>query len=388
MRRAAPWQLTLALVPAAALTAAVAGSAVARPVAGGPISIRESGCGTPPADLAAGRVAFPVTDETDIFARVYLVDDADRVYAEIPWLTPGRTLPLATTLAAGHYAIRCVLTDGRVHTTSPIDVTGSTKDAAAGYKPLLDTDMHAPVAAYTAWIHDRLPELLTVVQTLDADVARGDLAAAEADWLTAHLGYERLGAAYGSFGDFDGAIDGTSDGLPDGTADKDWAGLHAIEYGLWHGATAEKIRPLTQALVQSVQTLITDFPSEEVDPEDLALRAHEILENTLEFQITGASDAGSGTSLATAYANTQGTQEVLSTLMPLLDADDPGLRPRLEKGLAVVQQDLLAECDAAGTWTAATALSASRRERIDADLSALLEDLATIPNLLAARTNA
>ena len=51
-----------------------------------------------------------------------------------------------------------------------------------------------------------------------------------------------------------------------------------------------------------------------------------------------------------------------------------------------MQQDLLAERDAAGTWTAATALATPRRERIDADLSALLEDLATIPNLLAART--
>lgn len=388
MRRAVPWQLTLALVPVAALGAAVAGSAVPKPPAGGPISIRATGCGTPPAALPAGRVEFPVTDETYIYARVYLVDDANRVYAEIPWLTPGSTLPLATTLAAGHYAIRCVMTDGRTRTSSTISVTGKTHDAVAGYKPLLDTDMHAPVAAYTAWLQNRLPELLALTQTLDADVARGDLATAKTDWLTAHLAYEHLGAAYGSFGDFDGAVDGTADGLPGGTGNQDWAGLHAIEYELWHGATADKIRPLTQALVKSVQDLIADFPSEEVDPEDLALRAHEILENTLEFQITGASDYGSGTSLATAYANTQGTQEVLSTLTQLLDADDPGLRPRLDKGLADVQQDLLAERDAAGAWTPAAALGAPQRERLDGDLSALLEDLATIPNLLAARTNA
>jgi high-affinity iron transporter len=388
MRRAAPWQLTLALVPAAAIAAAAAGAAVSHPPAGGPISIRTSGCGTPPAALDAGRVSFAVTDDSDIFAKAYLVDDADRVYAEIPWLIPGRTLPLATTLAAGHYAIRCVLTDGTVHTTSGISVTGTTTDAVTGYTPLLDTDMHAPVAAYTAWVQARLPELLGLTRTLDADVARGDLDAARADWLAAHLAYERLGAAYGSFGGFDAEIDGTTQGLPDGTADKDWAGLHAIEYRLWNDRPANEIRPLTQQLVQSVQGLIADFPSEEVDPEDLALRAHEILENTLEFQIPGTADAGSGTSLATAYANTEGTQEVLSTLTPLLDAHDPGLRPEVTAGLAAVQQDLLAERDAAGAWTPAAALAPAHRERLDADLDALLEDLATIPNLLAARTAA
>ena len=388
MRRAS-WQVRLAVLPVAVAVAVVAGVAQSQSTAaGGPIAVRAAGCGTPPAAADAGRVDFAVTDDTNVFATVYLVDTADRVYAEIPWLTPGRTLPLATTLGAGRYAIRCVLSNGKVHTTSQFSVSGTTSDAVAGYKPLPDLDLTAPVKAYRAWLGTSLPKLLAASQTLDADVARGDLQAAKTDWLTAHLDYERLGAAYNSFGDFDAAIDGTVAGLPDGAADKGWAGLHAIEYGLWHGGSAAAIRPLTQALVSSVQGLIDDFPSEEVDPGDLPLRAHEILENTLQFQITATADAGSGTSLATAYANTEGTREVLSVLAPLIDERAPGLRARLDAEISTLQSDLTATRNASGAWTPARAITTAQRQRIDADLDQLLEGLSTVPDLLAPRTNA
>ncbi|GAA1985203.1 EfeM/EfeO family lipoprotein [Catenulispora subtropica] len=384
------WQARLLAVPIAALAAATAGAAESPSAApGGSISVRGSGCASPLHTAEAGPVAFTVTDDTRVFATVYLVDAADtRVYAEIPWLTPGHTLPLATTLAAGRYAVRCVLSDGTIHTTAAFSVTGDTADAVAGYKPLPDLDLTAPVNAYRAWVEAALPSLLASVQTLDADVARGDLAAARSDWLPAHLAYERLGAAYDSFGDFDDQIDATAAGLPGGTADKDWAGLHAIEYGLWHGASAPDLHDQTRALVAAVQGLTADFPSQEIDPGDLPLRAHEILENTLQFQITGSADAGSGTSLATAYANAEGTREVLSVLAPLVDARAPGLTARLDTELGAFQADLTATRDPAGAWTAAAAVTADQRRRLDADLGGLLEDLATVPNLLAPRTAA
>ena len=45
---------------------------------------------------------------------------------------------------------------------------------------------------------------------------------------------------------------------------------------------------------------------------------HEILENALEFQLTGHDDYGSGTTLATTQANITGTLELLAILHPLL----------------------------------------------------------------------
>ena len=372
--------------------AGVAGPALAGSATpGGAVAIGEDGCGAPPGRLPAGPVSFSVTndDSDNSFASVYLIGlSANLVYAEIPSLPPGRTLPLATTIAANTYALRCVFNDGTVQTSPPITVTGSTTGAVAGYPPLPDLDMQGPVQAYRAYVQAALPKLQADCATLDADVAAGNLAAAKTDWLTAHLDYERLGVAYNSFGDFDDELNGMAKGLAEGVSTPGWTGFFAIEYGLWHGRSAAALRPLTRNLTATVSSLIQDFPSEEVDPGDLPLRAHEILENALQFQLTGIADYGSGTTLATAYANTQGTAEVLNILSALIRSRDPGLLADADQGLAQVQRDLLAERAPDGSWAPLSSLTTARRQRLDADLGNLLEQLSVIPNLLAPRTSA
>jgi len=353
------------------------------------VSVAPSACGAPPARLAAGPVRFQVTDDSRDFVNVYVIAaTGNDVYAEVQSLAPHATAALSTDLGAGRYALRCVFSNGRIGTSAPISVTGAADGAVPGYVPLPDLAMQPAVAAYTRWISGRLPGLLAASRTLDTDVARGDLAAARADWLVAHLDYARLGAAYNAFGDFDGEIDGTADGLPDGVHSKDWTGLLAIEYGLWHGRSAGALRPLTKGLVSNVTGLIQDFPSEEVDPGDLPLRTHEILENALQFELTGIADYGSGTGLATTYADTQGTAELLDVLAALIEPRDPRLLTAARTQLAAFQADLLADRTASGSWIPVGSLSVARRQRVDADLGRLLETLAEVPDLLYPRTSA
>jgi iron uptake system EfeUOB component EfeO/EfeM len=346
-------------------------------------------CGTPPGSLDAGPVSFQVTDDSRDFVNVYVIDasSTDTVYAEIRDLAPHATLPLETNLGAGRYAVRCVFRNGKIGTSSAIGVTGTTDEAVSGYHAMPDLDLQTPVRAYTAWVESRLPKLLADSRTLDADVASGDLAAAKQAWLTAHLDYERLGAAYNAFGDFDGEIDGMANSLPSGTSDPGWTGFFATEYALWHGAPAAKIRTLTKSLVSNVAALQQDFPSEEIDPGDLPLRTHEILENALQFQLTGIADYGSGTTLVTIYANIQGTEELLSILSPLIERSDPQLLASAREGLSVLQQALTADSNAA-TRLPASSLSTAQRQHLNADLGQLLETLSGVPALLLPRTDA
>ncbi len=137
-----------------------------------------------------------------------------------------------------------------------------------------------------------------------------------------------------------------------------------------------------------MQGLIADFPSEDTDPGDLPLRSHEILENALEFQLSGTDDYGSGTTLATVYANTQGTVAVLGTLTSLIQPRDPQLLASIDQWIATVQHDLLGCRAADGTWTPVAALPRARRQTLDGDLGELLEQLSSVPNLLTGRTSA
>lgn len=381
--------LRVGALAGAIVFAAAAGLAVAanRPDAPHTLDLAQAPgrCGAPPSDLAAGPVTFQVTDDSRDFVNVYVVSatEHDEAYAEIQELAPHATLPLTTDLGAGSYAVRCVFGNGKIGTSSPIRITGTTNEAVPGYRAMPDLDLQTPVREYTAWVESQLPKLLADCRALDTDVAAGNLAAAKQAWLTAHLDYERLGAAYNAFGDFDGQIDGMPNGLPNGVADSGWTGFFATEYALWHAAPATKVRGLTKALVADVSGLQQDFPSEEVDPGDLPLRTHEILENALQFQLTGFADYGSGTTLATIYANTQGTAELLNILAPLITRADPQLLASAQHGLAILQRDL-----AADTATPIASLSSSARQRLDADLGQLLETLSDVPALLSPRSNA
>ena len=69
------------------------------------------------------------------------------------------------------------------------------------------------------------------------------------------------------------------------------------------------------------------WPSTEINLLDIGLRTHEILENALEFQLSGHDDYGSGTTLATTQANITGTLELLTVLHPLLAPGTPGCPP-------------------------------------------------------------
>ncbi|WP_052434594.1 EfeM/EfeO family lipoprotein [Streptacidiphilus melanogenes] len=370
------------------VTLALDGSAEAGPATLA-VTVDKHACGAPPARLPAGPVDFEVRDGAATFVSVYVTDPTGaRAYAEIRWLGPNHALPLSASLAAGRYALRCVFSDGPVLTSSTVVVSGSATDTETGYPPMASQELEQPVTAYRAYVAAALPHLLDAARTLDTDVARGNLGAARTDWLPAHLAYERLGAAYNSFGDFDGDIDGRPDGLPGGADDPGWTGFLAIEHALWHGAPADKVRPLTRKLVTDVNGLIADFPSEDIDSEDLPLRAHEILENALQFQLTGQEDQGSGTTLATLDANAQGTVEVVSLLAPLVRDRDPGLVETLDQGLATLRGQLAAAHGSAADWPAASSLDRTTRERLDGVLGALLEQLAALPNLLSPRNGA
>jgi Dyp-type peroxidase family len=94
-----------------------------------------------------------------------------------------------------------------------------------------------------------------------------------------------------------------------------WTGFYRLEYGLWHGQSARQLTPVANALATDARGLHAAWPSMQIDLLDMGLRTHEILENALQFQLTGHDDYGSGTTLATG-ANVAGTRELLTVLRP------------------------------------------------------------------------
>ncbi|WNM32996.1 FTR1 family protein [Streptomyces sp. Li-HN-5-11] len=386
-RRRPAWVVPVAVV---AVPAVVAGLAVAlgrpKPADVQTVAVSETECGKGFSAPEPGRQTFQMHNTGSKTSEVYLIDPAtNAVYGEIEGLAPGTTRDLVATVAGGSYAWRCVPTGGTAVTSKAVRVTGG--GAAKAVAPVSEQDLATPLQQYKSYVGQGLATLVAQTRRLNDDIQGGHLDTARTDWLTAHLTYSSLGAAYGTFEDFDQKINGRPDGLPGGAQDKDFTGFHRIEYGLWHGQSAEQLKAPAQQLATDAAGLQKAFPTQEFDPGDLPLRAHEILENTLQFELTGDTDQGSGTELATAGANLAGTRELLTVLKPLLTSRSPHLLPTVDADIARVQK-LLDVAHQNGAWTPVDRLDATTRARLNGATGQLLEDLAPIPDLLEIRKSA
>ncbi|MDL9978108.1 EfeM/EfeO family lipoprotein [Microbacterium sp. ASV49] len=335
-------------------------------------------CGTGWGHPGAGPQHLVLHNTDTRAGEVYLTDaGSGAVYAEVDPLGAGTTQTLDITLGRGAYAFRCAMEDEQTVTGPTVTITGGPRTSPSPVAAVAQADLLVATRAYQDYVSGRLPALGASVAALQADIARGDLAAARTDWLPAHLQYETLGAAYGAFGDLDGAINGLPSGLPQGVSDPGWTGFHRLEYGLWRGQDAATLRPVADALAASVARLQQTFEHDQIDPLTFALRAHEITENALQFELTGRTDFGSGSSLQTVGANLDGTVAVLGILKPLLG-------PRFSQLPATLALLERTREDAASLPPLAS-LSRAQRERIDAEVSQLAEDLAPVASMLEPR---
>jgi iron uptake system component EfeO len=347
------------------------------------LTVTSGTCGAGWTRPRGGRQVLDVHNADIQETEVDLVDLADgAVLGEIEPLAPGTTRPLRVTLGNGRYALRCLPEDAPAANGAAVTVTGAPAGThtSAGAVPLTEHDLIPPTLAYQKWVGGQLKTVVRRTRALADAVDRGDLPAARRAWLPAHLAYARLGAAYDAFGDLGDAMDGTDAGLAGGTHDKDFTGFHRVEYGLWHGQSAHELRGPADLLAKDAAKIRTRWSRDRMDPADLGLRAHEILEDAERFELTGRTDFGSGSGLATARAEIDATREVLKRLRPLLTGRYPGLKDTgdsLDRA-ATLLDHLHAEH---GRWPALSALSRSERERVNAAFGDAVERLAPIAGL-------
>jgi high-affinity iron transporter len=304
------------------------------------------------------------------------------VYGDIEMLAPGTEDQMDALLPPGEYSFQCESFAGATLESRVEQVSGPPVIGAHPYVPVSSDQIQLATLSYRTGLTSWMGRLAVATDALRAAVDTGNLARARQLWLPAHLDYARLGAAYDTFGNFNDEIDGRPLGLIGGVNSPDFQGFLRLEYGLWHGQPVAELEPVANALDTAVHSLIKQFPQMLMPANDLSLRAHEILENTLQFELTGETDEGSHTNLATAWANVQGTQLALAAVAPLLQPNEPGLLAALRQGLDNMSTALGQFQQPGGTWAPLQSLTAAQREHLDGELGGLLEKLSAVPDLL------
>ena len=344
------------------------------------VTITASACAPEFRALTAGDQEFTVVNKSGRSGEIYLIRTADGgVIGELEGLGPGTRRAMPANLPAGEYGWRCEMSGAAEQRSATVAATGTGGSAPPAVLPVTEQDLQGPLAQYQAYVAPQLSTMAGQVDTLRAALAAGDLGAAKTDWLQAQLTWERVGAAYDSFGDLTDAIDGEPDGLADGVHDSDFSGLRRIEYGLWHGQDAATLAPIADQLATDLGKLRQQLPTITADPADLPLRAHEILEDALRDKLSGNSDQGAGSSYQETLADLDGTRVVLDELGPLINTRRPQLVAEAKAQVDTLQQAL--EATTASPETAPLA----ERQRVDAAIGQVLETLSLVPDLLEIR---
>ncbi len=121
---------------------------------------------------------------------------------------PARSPRCSLDLGSGTYAFMCLFNDFNPQVGAKVTVGGHAKGTPA-VLPVTYNETIPYAKKYQAYAEAGLK----VLARPDGDARRRLPRAAtwrrrSSDWLTAHLQYQTLGAAYGTFGDYDGEIDG------------------------------------------------------------------------------------------------------------------------------------------------------------------------------------
>lgn len=349
------------------------------------INVSRSDCGSGWIRPTPGDQTFEVHNSGSTAAEVEVIDPGSgAVFGELEGLGPDTTRSLHVVLGQGTYAFRCATEQGDPVVGPSVRINGGPQRGTPAVVPVTANDLLDPLKQYQSYVQNGLDELVTRTSELQDAVHSGDLGAARSAWLPAHLTYERLGAAYDAFGEVDKKINGRPDRLPGGVQDADFGGFHRVEYGLWHGESASSLTPSVDSLAQDVRELRAAFRTMEIDPNALGLRAHEILEGTLQFGLTGKADQGSGTELATASANLDGTWELLTVLRPLLLPRYPAMS-EVDKDMTRVRDLVDSAHRPDGGWVSVAALPTTRREQLDGAIGELLERLAPVADICEPR---
>ncbi|HEY5398650.1 MAG TPA: FTR1 family protein [Trebonia sp.] len=384
-----PWVVAGVLVAVPALAAGL--TIVALPAAAGnaadAVTVSATDCAPEFTAAESGNQTFTVANNSGLAGEINLDNAAGAIVGEIETLGPGTSAPLSADLGNGTYVFKCLMGSKAATASQTVQVTAKTAADGAtpvAVRPVTPAELAPPNKLYQAYAAAQLKDLARQVAKIKTDLGKMDIGQAKTDWLAAQLDWERVGASYDSFGDLGLAVDGLPTGFVKGVNDPGFAGLHRLEYGLWHGQPATELLPVTDVLAKNVATVEKNLTSDDLagDPIQLPLRVHEIIEDALRDHLSGIDDEGGNAAYAQTWADTQVDRVVLGDESALINDRDPGLVATAQSELAALDSALLATKTSGGRWQSLTAVSPGQRQHVDAAIGALLETLAVVPDLL------
>ena len=165
----------------------------------------------------------------------------------------------------------------------------------------------------------------------------GELDKAKGLYATARIPYERIEPVAETFGSLDPEIDARENDVPA----NEFEGFHRIEKALWEEEGLKGMAPVAEDLLADVEELAEKVETVELEPEQIANGANELLAEVSASKITGEEERYSHVDLVDFEANVEGSEAAFEAVKPLLGPKRSGSgwrnRSRLQDGLQLAR---------------------------------------------------
>jgi iron uptake system component EfeO len=251
------------------------------------------------------------------------------------------------------------------------DLSGSTSDP----------QVLQAMQAYKTWVIAEVQALVTDTRRFTDAVRAGDLSEAKKQFAPSRVRWERIEPIAGLVEEIDGKVDARVDDF-EGVGDPAFTGWHRLEYHLWELRSTKGTKGFADQLDADIATLNRQIKTLEFPPAAVALGPAELIEEVSQGKITGEEDRYSRTDLWDFDANVDGSRKLFELLTPSLRAKDAALVDEITAGFDEVQSSLSEYSLTGGGFRPYPALAAGDKQRMQAQLAALSEDLSRIPGVL------
>jgi iron uptake system EfeUOB component EfeO/EfeM len=235
----------------------------------------------------------------------------------------------------------------------------------------------AVVAEYRDYLEENTAELVDATEPFVAAVVAGELDKAKGLYATARTPYERIEPVAESFGDLDPEIDARENDVPA----NEFEGFHRIEKALWE---EEDLKGMAAAedLLADVEELAEKVETVELEPEQIANGANELLAEVSASKITGEEERYSHVDLVDFEANVEGSEAAFEAVKPLLDETDPELAGEIEADFKAVFNSLQPYRTEDG-FVSYTELTKADTRKLATEIDTLAEKLSQVPAAIA-----
>jgi iron uptake system component EfeO len=340
------------------------------------VAITSKACEPNTISVLAGERTFEIANKSDRPVEWEILDGV-MVVAERENIVPSFKQTLKVRLAPGDYEVTCgLLTNprGTLH-------VGHSEEANATPPRATLRNFLGPLSEYKFYLGKQSSAAVRGATELADAIKAGDLAKAQALYVTARQPYKRIEPVVHRFSDLQNTIDPVADYFEKRENDPAFLGYHRIEQGLFEAKSLDGLAPIADRLVADLTTLDTRLRDLKMTPDVLTDSVGSFATQLSRDRLSAGGNRYAQTDLSDIEANLDGIGKIVGLLRPVVKPVDPALAEKIDTTFSATEGEVAKRKSDAGLSTDA-AVGPEQWKQLAAAFTNLADALNQLPTTI------